>query len=113
MFDFLFPKIPQVTAQDVKNAIDSHEDYVLLDVRTPEEFTKGHINGSINVPLDKLRNAVERTVADKNKKIYVYCFSGSRSAQAVAAMVQLGYKNVFDMKSGMLAWRANKYPEKQ
>lgn len=111
MLDLFFPKVPQINAEDVKKAMDAHEQYFLLDVRTPQEYTKSHIPGSTNVPLDTLENTIEKAFPDKDKKMYVYCFSGSRSVQAVAAMVKLGYKNVFDMKSGMLAWRVKKYPE--
>ena len=108
MFGFSTPKVPQVVAEDVKKAIDAKESFILLDVRTPGEFAKGSIEGSINVPVDKI-NTVFDSVPDKSAKVYVYCLSGSRSAQAVDAMVKLGYTNVFDMKSGLLAWRGKGY----
>jgi rhodanese-related sulfurtransferase len=110
MLDFLFPKVPQVNADDVKKAMEDGKSFVILDVRTPQEYAKSHIEGSINVPVDEINN-IDKTLPDKSTKIYVHCLSGSRSVMAVAEMVKLGYSQVFDMKNGLLAWRIKKYPE--
>ena len=56
---------------------------VLLDVRTAEEYRDGYIDGSVNVPLDRI-SSIENTVKDKSTPLYVHCYSGSRSGQAVA-----------------------------
>lgn len=66
---------------------------VLLDVRTVEEYRGGHIQNSINLPLDKI-GLVEDTIKDKNTPVYVYCLSGGRSGRAVAYLKQVGYTNV-------------------
>ena len=66
---------------------------VLLDVRTPQEYSEGHIPGSKNVPLqtlDKVRSVVE----NKDTELFVYCYSGARSKQAASALGQMGYTNV-------------------
>lgn len=110
MDDFSEPKVPQVTAEDVKKAIDGKESFILLDVRTPEEYARGKIAGSINLPVDKVDCDIVKVVPDKSAKVYVYCLSGSRSVHAVDVMVKLGYSNVFDMKQGLLAWRAKYFP---
>lgn len=65
---------------------------VLLDVRTPEEYSDGHIDGGINLPLDRI-SYIEDTVKDKNTPLYVHCLSGSRSAQAVSYLKRIGYTN--------------------
>lgn len=65
---------------------------VLLDVRTAEEYNDGHIDGNINIPLDKI-SSVENTVKDKSTPLYVYCLSGGRSGQAVSYLKQIGYIN--------------------
>ncbi len=110
MFNFLSPKVPQIEAVEVKKAIDAKEDFVLLDVRTPQEFAKGNISGSINVPVDKVQNEIEQVITDKTKTIYVYCLSGSRSVYAVDTMIKLGYTKIYDMPHGLLMWRSKKYP---
>ena len=66
---------------------------VLLDVRTLEEYSDGHIDGSVNIPLDRI-SSVENIVKDKSTPLYVYCLSGGRSGQAVSYLKQIGYTNV-------------------
>lgn len=110
MDDFSEPKVPQVTADEVKKAIDGKQTCVLLDVRTPGEYARGKIEGSINLPVDKVDSDILTVIPDKSAKIYVYCLSGSRSIYAVDTMVNLGYTNVFDMAHGLLAWRAKYFP---
>ena len=89
------------------SAITTKEDCVLLDVRTDQEYAKGKIAGSVHVPVDEIEENIQQTIPDKNKKVYVYCLSGSRSVIAVDTMMKLGYSNVYDMKNGLLAWRMN------
>ena len=102
--------IPQISADEVKKAIDLKADFILLDVRTPEEFKQGKISGSVNLPIDSIADKITQEITDKNKTIYLYCLSGSRSDAAVSIMLQLGYKNVFSMTNGLLMWRFKKYP---
>ncbi len=66
---------------------------VLLDVRTTEEYREGHIQGSMNIPLNQLSRVASR-IKEKDTKIYVYCLSGGRSAQAVSGLKGAGYDNV-------------------
>ena len=71
---------------------ETNDGAVLLDVRTLEEYRDGHIDGSINIPLDRI-SSVENTVKDKSTPLYVYCLSGGRSGQAVSYLKQIGYTN--------------------
>lgn len=66
---------------------------VLLDVRTPQEYREGRIPGSQNLPLQGL-NRVEVVVRDKTAPLFVYCYSGARSGQAVGLLQRMGYTNV-------------------
>lgn len=66
---------------------------VLLDVRTQDEYKNGHIEGSINIPLQNIYSA-QTIITDFNKPIFVYCLSGGRSAQAASVLKSMGYKNV-------------------
>jgi phage shock protein E len=104
------PLVNQISAQDVKKAMDNKKAIVVLDVRTPGEYSRGKLEGSINLPLNEVQNKITSILPDKNSTVYVYCLSGSRSVYAVDIMVKLGYKNVFNMTSGLLAWRIEKYP---
>ena len=69
---------------------------VLLDVRTKEEYKEGHIEGSINVPLQTIGNANQH-IKDISTPIYTYCLSGARSRQAAAALEAMGYKKVINI----------------
>ncbi|RJQ38617.1 rhodanese-like domain-containing protein [Candidatus Microgenomates bacterium] len=102
--------VPQITADGVQKAINEKKDAILLDVRTPEEYSRGKIDGSINISVENIPDQIVAAIPDKNKTIYTYCLSGSRSDVAVAMMKQLGYINVFSMTNGLLMWRSKKYP---
>jgi phage shock protein E len=103
-------KISNVSAEDVKKAIDEKVDCILLDVRTQEEYSRGKIAGSINIPVDKIESDILSRIPDTSAKIYVYCLSGSRSIHAVQILTNLGYSNVCNVISGLLAWRVKGYP---
>lgn len=69
---------------------------ILIDVRQPDEYEKGHIPGARNVPLQKLRD-FSFEVTDRDTPLYVYCLSGGRSARAVRALRGVGYSDVTDL----------------
>lgn len=69
---------------------------ILIDVRQPDEYEKGHIPGARSIPLQKLRD-FSQEVTDKDTPIYVYCLSGARSARAVRALRGVGFTAVTDL----------------
>ena len=75
---------------------------VLLDVRTEEEFSEGHIEGSLNLPIGEIDRA-ETLIPDKSVPIYAYCRSGNRSARAAAYLKGNGYTKVNDI-GGILSY---------
>ncbi|MBQ4611630.1 MAG: rhodanese-like domain-containing protein [Clostridia bacterium] len=91
---------------DINKSIDEYNALtgaLLLDVRTPDEYREGHIPGSVNIPLQSI--AMGRTPSDnKNKQIYVYCHSGSRSRQAVSMLKSMGYSNAKNI-GGIAAYK--------
>lgn len=101
--------VPEISAQEVSKAIKREADVLIIDVRTPAEYARGHIEGSVNLPVDRIISQAPKTIKDKNREIYMYCLSGSRSALASAELLQMGYKNVKNMTSGLLAWRSEGY----
>lgn len=70
---------------------------VLIDVRTASEYAEGHLDKSINLTVDTIGVNIETLVKDKDTKIIVYCRSGNRSATAADTLINLGYKNVYDL----------------
>jgi rhodanese-related sulfurtransferase len=82
--------------------LENDKSIKLIDVRTPEEYHAGHIPGSRNIPLDRI-GEIEKTVPDRDAKLFVYCLSGGRSASACAYLVRLGYTNVTNI-GGIARW---------
>lgn len=86
----------------VKQARET-ENSVIIDVRSPSEFTKGHIKGAINIPLDNVSN-LSAQIADKTTPVFLYCASGARSAGAARILQADGYTNVTNM-GGIMGYR--------
>ncbi len=84
----------QINAQEAKTIMDESTGYVVLDVRTPEEFEQGHIVGAINIDHEEITEKAESVLLNKEQLILVYCRSGRRSKIASDALVKLGYTNV-------------------
>lgn len=77
----------------------------IIDVRTPVEFKSGHIKGARNIPLHELKSKTRLVM--KDKPIFVYCQSGSRSRKAAAVLIDNGCTEVYDLKHGLNAWTGN------
>ena len=95
-----YEKLDQETAYEQLQADRSIK---LVDVREPSEFSTGYIAGAQLIPLGTIETDFEAAIPDKDAKIFVYCRSGNRSAQAAKKLVDLGYTNVFDI-GGILDW---------
>ena len=93
-----------MTYQELQNKLNVKENFVLLDVRTQEEFDAGHIPTAILLPYDEINLKAATVLPDKEKEIVVYCRSGRRSAIAKKALVELGYKDVKDF-GGISRWQ--------
>jgi rhodanese-related sulfurtransferase len=98
-----------VDAAEFKKAVDAKEG-IVLDVRTPEEFTEGHIPGAMNVDYNGSDFKDKIAQLDKNQKYNVYCRSGKRSAASSQILVESGFKNVVNLNGGIMAWQAGNYP---
>jgi rhodanese-related sulfurtransferase len=79
---------------------------IVLDVRTPAEFSAGHIANAININLEGSDFASEVSKLDMNATVAVYCRSGNRSAVATDQMTELGFTDMYDMQGGILDWEA-------
>jgi len=93
----------KIDAQTAKEAFESQSDIIIIDVRTEAEYQTGHVVGAINIPLDVVGESVLAQFPNKEEKLYVYCRSGNRSAQAAKILVQEGYTNVYDF-GGIMSW---------
>ena len=92
-----------ITAEEAKQIMDSEEGYIILDVRTQEEYDQGHIPGAIVIPHEEIGEKAEEVLTDKDQLILVYCRSGRRSKLAAEALVELGYTNIKEF-GGIIDW---------
>jgi rhodanese-related sulfurtransferase len=78
---------------------------VLVDVRTPEEYSEGFIEGAINIDYFNQQSFIKQISAlDKKEPVYLYCRSGNRSMKAARQLVSLGFEKVYDLAGGYMAW---------
>lgn len=86
---------------------------VVLDVRTPEEFSSGYISGAKNINFFSSNFRGEVSKLDKTRTYLVYCASGGRSAAACKIMSELGFTSVYNLKGGIHAWKKEGKPIKR
>lgn len=101
--------IISVSAPEFDKAIKA-DSVQLLDVRTPQEYAEGHIDGAlnINVQSDDFRQIAEKKLS-KDSTVFVYCRSGRRSMDAAEILTELGYK-VVNLKCGIIEWKEDGLP---
>ena len=92
-----------ITAQEAKKLMDREEGYIILDVRTEEEYVQGHIPGAILIPDYEIEQKAEEILTDRNQMILVYCRSGRRSKNAAQTLLELGYTDIREF-GGIIDW---------
>ena len=92
------------------DSINASENAILLDVRTPEEYSQGFIGNAKNVDIkdENFKSVIDKM--DKNQTYYVYCLSGRRSSSAIDYMEKSGFKNIYELNGGITGWKSNKLP---
>ena len=105
--------IGNISPKEGLSIIEKNRDnpnFIILDVRTPQEYNPVHISGAINV--DYYSNSFRSNLnqQDKGKTYLIYCRSGRRSGLALDVMRELGFSEVYDIAGGILAWKANSLP---
>ena len=93
----------QVTAEEAIALMEKESGYILLDVRTAQEYSEKHIPKAVNIPNESIGTEDLPALPDKNQLILVYCRSGNRSKQASEKLAALGYTNVVEF-GGINSW---------
>ena len=96
----------QISMDEAVKMMKDEKNYIILDVRRPDEYAEGHIPGAINVPNEEIGTAEIAKLPNKSQLILVYCRSGRRSKEAAAKLVKLGYTNIVEF-GGILDWHGN------
>ena len=97
------PSYRQIGMDEAMAMMERESDYIILDVRTPGEFSEGHIPDALNLPNESIGVENIPMLPDKEQLIMVYCRSGNRSKQAAEKLVKLGYTNVVEF-GGIIDW---------
>jgi rhodanese-related sulfurtransferase len=105
--------IETISAGEAKNLIETNSgnaNFQIIDVRTPVEYLSGHIAGAVNIDFND--TAFENQISQLNKwhTYLIYCKSGNRSGQALAAMQELEFVTVYNLDGGITAWVQAGYP---
>lgn len=101
------PVIETISAQEAFDLIQENAgnaDFVIVDVRTAEEFAGGHIENAVNIDYYASTFESDINALDKDKEYLIYCRSGSRSGKALDIMEDLGFQEVYDLGGGIVAW---------
>jgi len=107
LFDFIVgkPKFDSVNQQQAIDIVDEFKKTQLLDVRTPEEYRQGGLRGSMNININDGAFTQKLETLDKEGVYLVYCKGGNRSKKACNTMIELGFKNIYNLKGGLSGWR--------
>ncbi len=100
---FFGPSIPSISVVELQDKKSSNEDFLLLDVRQPEELTIADIGGTL-IPMDELPTRLDEVKAFKDRDIIVMCRTGARSAMVVQWLQNQGLERVFNLDGGIAAW---------
>ena len=94
----------QISMDAAVKMMKDEKNYIILDVRRPDEYAEGHIPGAINVPNEEIGTAEISELPNKSQLILVYCRSGRRSKEASEKLVKLGYTNIVEF-GGILDYK--------
>ncbi len=98
------PIVELISSTDLNSKLG---DIQLIDVRTPKEYTEGHIKDAVNINFFDDNFIDQMSKLDKDKEIYIYCRSGSRSGRAAKKLKEQGFTKIYDLQGGFVNWNKN------
>lgn len=105
--------IKDISVKEVYDLIGKNKDnqgFIIIDVRTPQEFANEHIENALNLDYYSEKFRDELNKLDKEKTYLIYCRSGNRSGKALSIMKELAFREVYNMLGGVIQWKAEGYP---
>lgn len=94
----------RISQDEAQKIMDEGGDFLIVDVRTPDEYAEGHIKGAINVPNEEIADTEIEALPDKEQLLLVYCRSGNRSKDASPKLAAMGYTNIKEF-GGINTWQ--------
>jgi rhodanese-related sulfurtransferase len=101
--------IPLPKAKELIEANAGNSTFVLLDVRTPQEYESGHLSGAVNIDYyaKDFRDQIGKM--DRSNTYLIYCRTGRRGADAASILKGMGFNNTYNMQGGIEAWKASNF----
>ena len=93
----------QIDQDEAMRMMQDESDYLIVDVRRPDEFAEKHIKGAINVPNETITDEAPEALPDKDRLLLIYCRSGNRSKEASQKLADMGYTKVYEF-GGINTW---------
>ena len=109
VYDYHQASYREFTSKEAAGFIKSDHP-LILDVRTPGEYSRGHLENAVLVPVQILYAQLEKLSAYKDKDILIYCATGNRSTVASKILIDSGFTRITNMRYGIVDWAAQKYP---
>ena len=103
-------QVTVVTAEQVITDMDSGKEFVLVDVRSPNDYEVGHLPKAINIPRGDLEFMIGKLYPNKDTEMVLYCRLGGASALSTKTLMDMGYKNVRSLKGAFKVWGESGYP---
>ena len=100
-FDYKTVKYNNITGSEFEKLVEENKDAVILDVRDTKDYDKGHVENSINIPIDEFESRINELKDYQDKEILIYCSVGRRSAQAAEILENSGYKDISNSVDGV------------
>jgi rhodanese-related sulfurtransferase len=99
----------EVSSREAADLIQN-EQAIILDVRTPNEYKRGHLHNSILIPVQELQTRYKELGVHKDREILIYCATGNRSTVASKILIDSGFKHIVNMRGGIYDWHKKNYP---
>ncbi len=102
--------VKKLDPENFDKKLKDSKEAILIDVRTPGEYGQGHLASALSIDIyaNDFKSRVGKL--DKSKPVFVYCKAGSRSGSAVDIMSDMGFKEIYDLSGGIMAWQQAKKP---
>jgi rhodanese-related sulfurtransferase len=100
-------RFKNVSSEEAYKLINQDKEFIILDVRTKDEYDNGHIPGAKLIPVQVLPMKLNELSEYKDKPILVYCASGGRSPRAVETLADNDFQNIYHLSRGISSWRYN------
>ena len=97
------PGYKQISQDEAMKIMEEESGFLIVDVRRPDEFAEGHIEGAINVPNEGITDEMPEELPDKDQLLLIYCRTGRRSKEASEKLAKIGYTNVYEF-GGISTW---------